>query len=63
VNLRLDLRLHLDGDGDQELVREVVVVEARKFTAALADALEETGVEVQVEPVDHVRGWRRLLRS
>lgn len=65
MNLRLDLRLHLDGDGDQETVREVVTTEARKFTAQLADAIEETGLDVQVEAVDEVRQgrWRRLLRS
>lgn len=66
MNLRLDLRLHLDGgtEAEEEAVREVVIVESRKFTAQLADALEETGVEVEIEGVDRVTPrWRRILRA
>lgn len=67
MNLRLSLRLNLDGgtDAKQEAVRQVVLVESRKFTAALADAIEETGIEVEIEGVDRVlqSRWRRLLRT
>lgn len=67
MNLRLDLRLHVDGgtDADQEVVREVVLVQSRIFTAQLADALERTGVDVEIEAVDRVSQsrWRRLLRA
>ena len=66
MDLKLDLRLRLSSatEAEREAVREVVVIEARRFTATLADALERTGVEVEVQAVDHARGrWQRLIRS
>ena len=67
MDLRLDLRLRLDGstEAERELVREIVAVEARKFTARLADALEDEGIEVEIEAIDQApqARWRRLLRS
>lgn len=54
MNVRLGISLDVDGGvaEDEQWIRDLATIEARKLAAAMADRLEEAGVHVEIQAVE-----------